>query len=342
MEKSIKIEYDYNEFELNCRYDKLLIITDENVSRYQFDEFVKVLNHEFIEVFIVKSGEQSKTLAVYENIMEFCITVGMTRKSAVIALGGGVVGDLAGFIAATYMRGIDLIQVPTTLLAQVDSSVGGKTGINIGNIKNIIGAFYQPKFTYINVNALKTLNGSEFLSGMAEALKYSFIYDYEFLNYIIENSEGILLKNQDVLSYIINKCTCIKYEVVSKDEKENGLRKILNLGHTFGHGIEKLCGLSHGFAVNIGTNMAFNLALDKGLIDAEYYQQFLYVSKLLNIPTSIKYHNPEEILDLMKSDKKNSFGSVNLVIPVGRGKVEVFDNIKESEILEVIKRCTNA
>ncbi|MFH5796798.1 3-dehydroquinate synthase, partial [Clostridium perfringens] len=133
-------------------------------------------------MFIVKSGELSKTLAVYENIMEFCITVGITRKSAIIALGGGVVGDLAGFIAATYMRGIDLIQVPTTLLAQVDSSVGGKTGINIGNIKNIIGAFYQPKFTYINVNALKTLNESEFLSGMAEALKYSFIYDYEFLN----------------------------------------------------------------------------------------------------------------------------------------------------------------
>ena len=286
MEKYIKIENDYNKFKLNNKYDKILIITDENVEKYQLNEFMNILNHDMIEVFVVKSGEQSKSLGVYESIIRFCVDIGLTRKSVVIALGGGVVGDLAGFVAATYMRGIDLIQVPTTLLAQVDSSVGGKTGLNIGNIKNIMGAFYQPKFTYINVNALNTLDEMEFLSGMAEALKYAFIYDYEFLSYIIDNSEDILLKNQDVLSYIIKKCTYIKWQVVSKDEKENGLRKILNLGHTFGHGIEKLCGLSHGFAVNIGTNMAFNIALDRGLIDEKYYQQFLYVSKLLNIPTS--------------------------------------------------------
>lgn len=342
MEKSIKIEYDYNNFELNNKYDKVLIITDENVNKYQFDDFIKALNHEFVEVFIINSGENSKSLNVYEKIIRFCIDIGITRKSVIIALGGGVVGDLAGFVASTYMRGIDLVQVPTTLLSQVDSSIGGKTGINIGNIKNVIGTFYQPKFTYINVNSLRTLDEMEYLSGLAEVLKYSFIYDYEFLNYIVNNSKDILDRKEDVLSYIIKKCTDIKWEVVSKDEKENGLRKILNLGHTFGHGIEKLCGLSHGFAVNIGTNMAFNLAIDKEFIDNEYYEQFIYVSNLLNIPISIKYEKPEEILNLMKSDKKNSFGNINLVIPIGKGNVEVFDNVKESEILEVIKRCTNA
>ncbi|GAA0707515.1 3-dehydroquinate synthase [Paraclostridium ghonii] len=342
MEKCIKIEYDYNSFKLKDKHDKVLIITDENVNKYQFEDFKKALNHKFVEVFIINSGENSKSLNVYEKIIKFCIEVGITRKSVLIALGGGVVGDLAGFVASTYMRGIDLVQVPTTLLSQVDSSVGGKTGINIGNIKNIVGTFYQPKLTYINVNSLKTLGESEYLSGLAEVLKYSFIYDYEFLNYIVDNSKGILSRNEDVLSYIIKKCTDIKWEVVSKDEKENGLRKILNLGHTFGHGIEKLCGLSHGFAVNIGTNMAFNLALDKGFIDNEYYQKFIYVSNLLNIPISFKYESPEEILNLMKSDKKNSFGNINLVIPVGRGKVEVFDNIKDNEILNVIKRCINA
>ena len=342
MEKNIKIESDYNNFKLNNNYDKVLIITDENVKKHQFNDFIKFVNHDCINLFEIKSGEESKCLSVYEEIINNCIEIGLTRKSVIIALGGGVVGDLAGFVAATYMRGIDLIQVPTTLLAQVDSSVGGKTAINLGNIKNIIGAFYQPNFTYINVNALKTLSDDDFLSGMAEVLKYSFIYDYEFLDYIIQNSDRILSKNINTLAYIVKKCTSIKYEVVSQDERENGLRKILNFGHTFGHGIEKLYGLSHGFAVNIGTNMAFNLALDKGFINKNYYEQFLKVSELLNLPISIEGNNPYEIFNLMKSDKKNSFENINLVIPVGKGKVDIFSDFKEDEILDVIKRCMNA
>ena len=342
MEKSIIIDYNYNNFKLENKYDKVLIITDKNVHKYQFSTFIKNINHSFIEVFIVESGEESKSLSVYEKIIKFCIKTNITRKSLVIAFGGGVIGDLAGFVASTYMRGIDLVQVPTTLLAQVDSSVGGKTGINIGNIKNIIGTFYQPKFTYINVNSLKSLNDKEYLGGLGEVLKYAFIYDYDFLKYIKNNSESILNKDEEVLFNIIKKCTDIKWEVVSKDEKESGLRKILNLGHTFGHGIEKLCNLSHGFAVNIGTNMAFNIALDKGFIENDYYEEFVSTSKLLNLPTKLDNADIYEILEIMKSDKKNSFGNINLVIPVGRGKVRIFDDIKDDEILDVIKRCMNA
>jgi 3-dehydroquinate synthase len=342
MEKSIVIDFSYNNLKLENNYDKILIITDNNVHKYQFNSFIRNIDHSFVEVFIVDNGEKSKSLAIYEQIIEFCIKTNITRKSLVIALGGGVIGDLAGFVASTYMRGIDLIQVPTTLLSQVDSSVGGKTGINIGNIKNIIGTFYQPKLTYINVNSLKSLSDEEYLAGLGEVLKYAFIYDYESLTYIKNNANKILDKDETVLYNIIKKCTNIKWKVVSEDEKETGLRKILNLGHTFGHGIEKLCNLSHGFAVNIGTNMAFMIALDKELIENDYYEEFLSVSKLLDLPTKFKSSSTNEILEIMKSDKKNSFGNINLVIPVGRGKVKVFDNIKDDEILNVIKRCIDA
>ena len=242
-------------------YDSVLIISDSNVYNTQGDNFVKNLKSKIIYEYIVTPGEDAKSLDIYEKIIEYCVKINLSRKSVIIALGGGVVGDLAGFIASTYMRGIDVIQVPTTLLAQVDSSIGGKTGINIGNFKNIIGSFYQPKFTYINVDALKTLPEDEFKSGMSEVIKYSLIYDYDFLDYLINNSKDILNKDTEKLYYIVKKCANIKAEVVGKDEREGGLRKILNFGHTFGHGVEKLCKISHGNAVSIGMNMAFKLSL---------------------------------------------------------------------------------
>lgn len=342
MEKNIIIENSYEKFSIDKKYDKVLILTDENVYKSQFNLFIDNVNHDSIETYIVKSGEQSKSIETYTEVIKYCLSVNMTRKSLIIAFGGGVIGDLGGFVASTYMRGIDFIQVPTTLLAQVDSSVGGKTAINIGNIKNIIGTFYQPRKTYINVNSLLTLSQQQYLSGIGEVIKYGFIYDYEFIKYIYENNDDILNKKQNVLNYITKKCTDIKYEIVSQDEKENGLRKILNLGHTFGHAVEKLCNISHGFAVNIGNNMAFALSLEKGFIDKEYYNEFIKISEKLNLPIKIKYDNSDEILEIMKSDKKNSFGNINLVLPIGKGKVGVFDNIEDKDILHIIKRCLDA
>ncbi|MGL6106184.1 3-dehydroquinate synthase [Romboutsia sp.] len=338
--------------DINSMYDEVLIITDQNVYSNQLHKFTENIKAKSIYEYIVPVGEESKTIEVYEQIMKFCVRINLSRKSLIIALGGGVVGDLAGFIASTYMRGIDVVQVPTSLLAQVDSSIGGKCGINLGKVKNIIGSFYQPRLTYINVKALKTLPEEEFIGGMAEVIKYSLIYDYDFLDYLIENSEDILDRESENLYYIVNKCANIKAEVVDKDEKEGGLRKILNFGHTFGHGVEKLCGISHGCAVSIGMNMAFKLSLSKGFVTEEYYNKFLMVCEKYNLPLNFvlsiedDYETKEKVenkvLNLMRSDKKNSFGKINLILPVGLGKVEVVNNVEDDELLNIIKGCQNA
>ena len=351
-----KVIDDLSKININEIYDEVLIISDENVYNHQLDKFINNIKVKTVYEYIVLAGEDSKSLLVYEDIIKYCISINLSRKSLIIALGGGVVGDLAGFIASTYMRGIDVCQIPTSLLAQVDSSVGGKTGINIGNFKNIIGTFYQPKFTYINIESLKTLPHNEFISGMAEVIKYSVIYDYDFLDYLIDNSENILKKDSEILSYIIKKCIEIKADIVSKDEKEGGLRKILNFGHTFGHGVEKLCKISHGEAVSIGMNMAFKLSLENGYIDKYYYNKFIMACEKFNLPLKfnitldeedeiteeIKAKINKEILKIMKNDKKNSFGKINLILPIGFGKVKIIDSIEDDEILNIIKGANNA
>ena len=339
-----------NSFNINNIYDKVLIITDKNVYNAQSHKFKDKINSSLIYEYIVEVGEASKTIEVYEEIIKYCMRINISRKSLIIALGGGVVGDLAGFIASTYMRGIEVIQIPTSLLAQVDSSVGGKCGINIGNIKNIIGSFYQPKISYINVDALKTLPEEEFISGMAEVIKYGIIYDNELLEYLIQNSNQILSRESKYLSHIIKKSVSIKAEIVEQDEKEGGLRKILNFGHTFGHGVEKLCGISHGYAVSIGMNMAFKLSLRENLISQEYYDKFLKACELYKLPLKFKVPNSDnnteiianEVLNIMKSDKKNSFGNINLILPVDIEKVEEVNTIEERKILNIIKECHNA
>ena len=345
-----------SKFNINEIYDEVLIISDENVYNHQLDNFINNIKAKIVYEYIIPSGEDSKSLSVYEEIIKYCIRINLSRKSLIIALGGGVVGDLAGFVASTYMRGIDVCQVPTSLLSQVDSSVGGKTGINIGNFKNIIGTFYQPKFTYINIDALKTLSYNEFIAGMAEVIKYSIIYDYDFLDYLINNSENILNKDNKTLHYMVKKCIEIKADIVSKDEKEGDLRKILNFGHTFGHGVEKLCKISHGEAVSIGMNMAFKLALEKGYINGSYYNKFINACDKFNLPLNFNISLDEkdeitkerkdkinqEILEIMKNDKKNSFGKINLILPIGFGKVKIIDDIDDGEILKIIKEVNNA
>lgn len=345
-----------SKFNINEIYDEVLIISDENVYNHQLDNFINNIKAKTVYEYIIPAGEDSKSLSVYEEIIKYCIRINLSRKSLIIALGGGVVGDLAGFLASTYMRGIDVCQVPTSLLSQVDSSVGGKTGINIGNFKNIIGTFYQPKFTYINIDALKTLSYNEFIAGMAEVIKYSIIYDYDFLDYLINNSENILNKDNETLHYMVKKCIEIKADIVSKDEKEGDLRKILNFGHTFGHGVEKLCKISHGEAVSIGMNMAFKLALEKGYINGSYYNKFINACDKFNLPLNFNISLDEkdeitkerkdkinqEILEIMKNDKKNSFGKINLILPIGFGKVKIIDDIADGEILNIIKGVNNA
>lgn len=333
----------YNDENINKIYDKVLVITDTNVYNYHLEELVNNIKSKYIYKYIIPDGEYSKSIDIYEEIINYCIRINLSRKSLIIALGGGVVGDLAGFIASTYMRGIDLVQVPTSILAQVDSSIGGKVGINLGNIKNIIGSFYQPKFTYINTNTLRTLPYEEFIGGIAEVIKYAIIYDYEFLDYLIENSEQILNKENEFLKYLVTKCASIKVDVVGKDEKEGSLRKILNFGHTFGHGVEKLCNISHGYAISIGMNMAFKLSLNENLITKNYYDKFIKACTKYELPLTFNLDEDIiKVLDIMKNDKKNSFSKINLVLPTSYGKVEIIDYIDDEKILDVIKECHNA
>ncbi|MGN1032117.1 MAG: 3-dehydroquinate synthase [Intestinibacter sp.] len=327
---------------INEIYDNVLVISDENVYKTQLDKFIDLLGAKFVSEYIVPAGEGSKCIETFEKILEHGLNAGLTRKSLVIAVGGGVVGDLSGYVAASYMRGIDFIQVPTTLLAQVDSSIGGKTGINLGTYKNVVGAFYQPQFTFINVSALRTLPEDQFRNGMSEVVKYGFIYDYEFIDYLLENSEDILDKRDSALKYIVKKCAEIKAYVVEADEKEGGLRKILNFGHTFGHGVEKLCHIAHGEAVSIGMNMAFKLSLKKNLVDEEYYNKFLQICQKFNLPVEFEGADEKEVLNIMKSDKKNSFSKINMMLPVGHGKVQLFNDVDDETILEVIKGCKHA
>ncbi|MEF9991021.1 MAG: 3-dehydroquinate synthase [Romboutsia sp.] len=339
---SIIIDYNYKSFNIEKDYDGVVIITDQNVYTHQVDKLISNIKSKMIYEYVIVPGENSKSLEVYEEIMKYLTRINLSRKSLIIAVGGGVVGDISGFVASTYMRGIDIIQVPTTLLAQVDSSVGGKTGINLGNFKNIIGSFYQPTLTYISISALKTLPEKEFLDGISEVIKYSLIYDYSFLEYLIKYSEEILERETINLYEVVKKCISIKAHIVEKDEKESDLRKILNFGHTFGHGVEKLGNISHGEAVAIGMNMAFKLSFSENLVGEDYYNKFLEVCTKYKL--NLGYYDLDEnkILQIMKIDKKNSFAKINLVLPVGFGKVQVIDYIDEGKILEIIKRCKNA
>lgn len=349
---------EFKKFNINDIYDQVLIITDENVYKYQMNDFIKSIRARFIYEYIIPAGEDSKSIETYEKIINYCIRINMSRKSLIVALGGGVVGDLAGFIASTYMRGIDVIQVPTSLLSQVDSSIGGKTGINLGHFKNIIGTFYQPKLTYININALRTLKENEFISNMAEVIKYCAICDFEFLSYLNKNSKNILNREEEYLYYIVKKCAKTKLHIVSQDEKESGIRKVLNFGHTFGHGVEKILKISHGEAVSIGMAMAFRLSLTENLISKDYYNMFIDTLNKYNLPLTynieldsfedtekklneLKEKLPNNILDIMKNDKKNSFGKINLILPNDKGCVLQVNNIDEDKILKIIRENQN-
>ena len=291
---------------------KVTVITDTNVAPlYQW----KVLNSLVKEGFQVtthtfKAGEESKTLATIAEMYETLADFKMTRKDIVLALGGGVTGDMAGFAAATYLRGIDFIQVPTSLLAQVDSSVGGKTGVDLPHGKNLVGAFHQPIAVLIDPDTLNTLPDAYICDGMAEVIKYGCIKDAEFF----EN-----LENENALDHIedvIEKCVSIKRDVVSRDEREAGERMLLNFGHTLGHSIEKICdfkGISHGMAVAIGMVLISRAGEKQGVTEIGTTDKIIALCKKYGLPTSDKA-TFAEMVESAKGDKKTAGGSINLVM----------------------------
>jgi 3-dehydroquinate synthase len=289
----------------------------------------------------IPDGEQYKNLDTLKSIYDELLKYRLDRKSALIALGGGVVGDIAGFAASTYMRGISYIQIPTTLLAQVDSSVGGKTGVDHALGKNMIGAFWQPKLVWIDVETLQTLPRREFLSGLAEVIKYGVIWDENLFAFLEANKDNILNLDRDALAYIIRRSCEIKAEVVSQDEREGGVRAILNYGHTIGHAIEtvtKYKRFLHGEAVAIGMNLEARLSAKLGLIDANQVSRIKNLIDSYSLPTEMPSDmNLISISLSMKLDKKAVAGELTFILPEKIGSVIIQKGIAEETIRECLK-----
>lgn len=322
---------------------KALIVTNTTVEKLYGTTVVESLQKAGIDTALVaiSDGETYKTLETASQVYDAALNFNLDRKSLIVALGGGVVGDLAGFVAATYMRGIPFVQVPTTLLAQVDSSVGGKVAVNHPRGKNIIGSFYQPKLVFADIATLQTLPQRELKTGLAEVIKYGVIWDADFFSYLENQIEQALqLDTQTMTEIVKNSCT-IKAQVVAVDEREMGLRAILNYGHTFGHAIETLTNYQkyrHGEAVGIGMVWAANLAAVVGLLPSEACQRIVSLVEQYGLPTQERGLTAETVLQAMYHDKKANAGQINYVLPTTIGTVELVDNLGEEQVKQFLER----
>lgn len=316
------------------------IITDTNIEPLYVENVKAIMESHFTRVchYAFEAGENSKNLNTIMDFYNFFIENHLDRKSVLVALGGGVVGDMCGFAAATYMRGIAFVQMPTTLLSQVDSSVGGKTGVDFMGNKNMVGAFYQPEFVYINTATLNTLPYREVAAGIAEAVKYGYIIDSDFLNYFIENKEKIKSLDSQAINDVIYFSCKAKADVVSQDEKENGLRAILNFGHTFGHAVETLSDFSmlHGECVGIGMLSGLYFSAKRGLVGENEVRKCEELLKFFELPVRIKDYSVAEIHKQMFNDKKTKNGVINIVALEKIGKAYVDKTASADEIDEAV------
>jgi 3-dehydroquinate synthase len=289
---------------------------------------------------VLPSGEAQKALPVAARLYDRLADLAADRWTLVVAVGGGVVGDLAGFVAATFNRGLPLLMVPTTLLAMVDSSVGGKVGVNHARAKNLIGAFHQPVGVWIDTAALATLPEREYRSGLAEVVKYGVILDADFFAWLESNAEAVLRREPAAVRHVVARSCRLKADVVEKDEREEtGLRAVLNYGHTFAHAFETVGGYGawlHGEAVSAGMVCASRLAERRGLVPAEVTARQVRLLERFSLPVGPKRWPVEELLRVMRSDKKNVAGRLRLVLPRRLGEVALFDDVPEEEVQGVL------
>ncbi len=323
---------------------EILLVTNPTVDSYYGPEVRSSLIASGLRIAmaVIPDGENYKSLHTVAEVYDRAVEAEFGRRAAVVALGGGVVGDTAGFVAATYMRGVPFVQVPTTLLAQVDSSVGGKVAVNHSQGKNLIGSFYQPRFVLADLKTLQTLPGRELRGGLAEVIKYGVIRDEQFFSYLENHLEDILALEPGPLEEIITASCQIKAEVVATDEREEGLRAILNYGHTVGHAIETLTGYTtylHGEALAIGMVAAAKIAARADLLgngDVERLEKLLLRAGLpVKIPD---YLVPDEIVQVMRLDKKRKDGRITLILPRRIGEVIETREIGEKEIISALLR----
>jgi 3-dehydroquinate synthase len=325
---------------------KVALVTNPTVKALYAQRVVDALKTAGFLVMSIEipDGEQYKTLDWANSIYTALLINGFDRKSALVALGGGVIGDLTGFAAATYMRGIPFIQIPTTLLAMVDSSVGGKTGVNHPMGKNMIGAFYQPVKVLMDLSALKTLPQEELLAGLAEVIKYGVIADEVLFEYLVANRERILALEPDALEHIIRRSCEIKADVVSRDEREGGVRAILNFGHTVGHAVENAENytMRHGYAIAIGMVYASRLAHRTGLCDVSVPERVEQLLKSYGLPVNLSSLSRKPsvtgLMDTMKIDKKAEGGKVKFILPKKIGEVVITKEWEDGALREVLEK----
>jgi 3-dehydroquinate synthase len=320
---------------------QVMLVSNETIAPLYLDQVLSGLKDYLVESIILPDGEQYKSLETTAKIFDALLEKRFSRNSTLIALGGGVIGDIGGFAAACYQRGIPFIQIPTTLLAQVDSSVGGKTGVNHPLGKNMIGAFYQPHCVIADTDVLKTLDDRQLSAGIAEVIKYGLIRDISFFLWLENNIESILARDDQALSFAIERSCINKAEVVAADERESGIRAILNLGHTFGHAIETGLGYGrylHGEAVAIGTCQAVDLSRRLGWLDEEDVERIISMFRRVNLPIKPPQElNTERFLELMAVDKKNIDGEIRLILLESIGAATLPVSVDKQQLIMTLK-----
>ncbi|RUO76862.1 3-dehydroquinate synthase [Pseudidiomarina taiwanensis] len=322
---------------------QVFVLTNATVAAHYLQPLQRALAAHQIEVFEVPDGEHAKSMEWFEQALERLCSLGFNRDCAVVALGGGVVGDLAGFIAASYQRGVDFYQIPTTLLAQVDSSVGGKTAINLQGGKNLVGAFYQPQTVLIDTQCLTTLANRELSCGLAEVVKYGIIADADFFSWLEQNQAALLARDTTALTYAIRRSCEIKAEIVAEDEREQGRRALLNLGHTFGHAIETAFhqrndhhSWHHGEAVAVGMVIAARLMQLKGELPQQAVERIEQLLQAFKLPTRAPKLDLAQWQQLMQRDKKVKAGQIRFILPTAIGQAEVRSESDWSLIAQAI------
>jgi len=323
--------------------NQAMLVTNKTLANLFKDKILFYLRKAGIKIdqIIISDGEQHKTLNEMELVISALLEKQHTRDTTLIALGGGVIGDLTGFVASVYQRGVSFIQIPTTLLAQVDASIGGKTSVNHLLGKNMIGSFWQPSSVIIDIDFLTTLPRNQLVSGIAEVIKYAIIFDKEFFYWLEDNIEKILSLDHNSVSYCIKKCCEFKSKLVSSDERENNLRSLLNLGHTYGHAIEAHAGYGswlHGEAISVGMVMAARTSKKLGYLKESDFIRIVNLLKRSFLPiTGPKNMSASSYIPYMMRDKKVIAGDIRLVLPLSIGKVKVYSNIDKNVILTAIK-----
>lgn len=325
---------------LGCDKKKLCIITDSNVAPLYLNEITAIVSDccKYVTSYIIPAGEENKNLDTVRGVYEHLIKEKFDRKDYLIALGGGVVGDLCGFSAATYLRGIGFIQIPTTLLSQVDSSIGGKTGVDFDFYKNMVGAFHMPKLVYTNVSVLKSLPEEQYSNGMGEVIKHGLIRDKGYYNWILKNLDDIMGRKEDILLPLVEGSNIIKREVVEIDPTEQNERATLNFGHTLGHAIEKLMNfeLLHGHCVALGALAAMNLCKSRSMISEEEVKQYRNAMERCGMPMKVMNLDEKAIIAATKNDKKMEAGVIKFILLDQVGRAYIDRTVTEDEMKQAL------